>query len=59
MNELPKPDWFDKPHEEWPEGVKEFYRLLWIGQKRANEAKRRGNQAAAEKTKTIGHKPDK
>lgn len=36
-----KPDWFDKPHEEWPEAAKEFYRLLYIGQRRANERKLR------------------
>lgn len=40
------PDWFDKPHEEWPEAAKEFYRLLWIGQRRANERKANGQAAA-------------
>lgn len=27
---LPKPDWFDKPHEEWPPAAREFYRLCWV-----------------------------
>jgi hypothetical protein len=47
------PDWFDKPHEEWPDAAKEFYRLLFIGQRRANEKKLRaqgGPQPAGQET---------
>jgi hypothetical protein len=40
------PDWFDKPHEEWPEAAKEFYRLLYVGQRRANEKKLRAQGGA-------------
>lgn len=39
------PDWFDKPHEEWPEDAKEFYRLLYIGQRRTNERRLRAQGA--------------
>lgn len=34
-----QPEWWDKPHEEWPEEAKEFYRLLYVGQRRANAHK--------------------
>jgi hypothetical protein len=34
---VPRPDWFDKPHEEWPAAAKEFYRLLLVGARRRQE----------------------
>jgi hypothetical protein len=32
-------DWMSKPHEEWPSHVKEYHRLLCVGQERFNAAK--------------------
>lgn len=34
-----KPEWFDKPHSEWPDAAKTFYSIQALWQKRLVEAK--------------------
>ena len=47
LGTLPRPDWLDKPPEEWPEEAREFYRLCHAIMKRAQLQKRQhGHQAS-------------